>query len=103
MKFRKGFVSNSSSSSFIITGNIETDKMVVSVDISSFGTLIKTKEQLEAYYMSEYDEYHEEDKHIQKLLAVLESGKSIFCGRVDNDMVSVLDYLDGDLDVDVDY
>ena len=40
MKIRSGFVSNSSSSSFIISGDITPEKLKVKMDLSKFGTIV---------------------------------------------------------------
>jgi hypothetical protein len=103
MKIRKGFVSNSSSSSFIISGNIEQDKMVVSLDLSKFGTLIKTKEQLKEYYIKEWGEYDEDDRRVEQQLELLAKGQAIFCGYMENELLGILDYVEGDLNVHYDY
>jgi hypothetical protein len=102
-KIRKGFVSNSSSSSFVITGDIQTDKMVVTIDLSDFGTLCKTEEDIRKYYEDQWGEYDPEDYRVAANLELIQEGKAVFLGQIDNNMVEVLDYLDGDFEVEVDY
>ena len=58
MKTRTGFVSNSSSSSFVIGSKTPKVKIVVELDLEEFcEKSIKTKEELIEYYISEVDAY----------------------------------------------
>ncbi len=92
MKVRSGFVSNSSSSSFILGLRGDDAKVTISIeiDLSKYGELIETKEQLERYVLDEYGYLPETSmsetmSHVQEIygemLAHIESGKKVLCGE----------------------
>ncbi|MFH1547157.1 MAG: hypothetical protein ABIC57_01590 [bacterium] len=93
MKIRSGFVSNSSSSSFIVATDGRTKvTFQVEVDLSSFGDVIKTEEELSAWFENEYGEtwetekyYDEERKRYDKCVEMLNAGKIIITGCVSNE------------------
>lgn len=99
MKIRNGFISNSSSSSFVIIGDIPSDGKIT-IDLKSFGTIIRTKEKFLEYFNDNYgysyrtfdemindvefkEDYSEMDT-ISEALKQIKSGKSVIMGNVDN-------------------
>jgi hypothetical protein len=92
-KIRLGFVSNSSSSSFIIAGK-ETPRMTIDVDISSLVEYtISNKDELDEYFVDEYsyetiDEIKEDswvESQYKKCLRELKEGKTIYAGETSSD------------------
>ncbi len=91
MKTRTGFVSNSSSSSFVVAlpkgeKNTEID-ISITVDLDDFASgYIKTEEELTEYFL---DTYGEEDPKWcdwrKKAKVAIESGYYIVCGSFAND------------------
>ena len=89
MKIRNGFVSNSSSSSFIVAVDNEEDtkvKVSVDVDLKDYGTVIRNIEELDEYFkkrhyiekLEEMDEYLKESYNNCK--NVIHNGKIIVDG-----------------------
>lgn len=95
MKIRSGFVSNSSSSSFVISADDQdTTEITIRVDISNFiSKRIKTKEELLEYMIDEYGHKTEEsilsDSYCgdiySKSLQEIDKGKVVCFGSVSND------------------
>lgn len=96
MKYRLGFVSNSSSSSFIlgIPKGRDKIKMVIEVDLNELSDgKIATKDELLEYYKREYElsseqaildnEYHKEE--YQMILKIIKGGGIIIYGVVSSD------------------
>jgi len=97
MKIRSGFVSNSSSSSFIIASDKPTFTIRMEVDIQKYSTaVVKTKNELDDYYV----EYHgwggrntieqilEDDSYVKEqydnALKQIEIGKTVYFGSCDD-------------------
>jgi len=95
MKTRQGFVSNSSSSSFIVAaekGENEKISLTLEVDLGQYGARITSKEELDEYVREEYmynddetlEEFLEDDPWLkdkyEKILVALEKGKVVFWG-----------------------
>jgi hypothetical protein len=101
MKIRNGFVSNSSSSSFILALNDykkdDKIKIVVELDLSKKIThIISNKEELDKYFIDYYylknvnieyifAENKELKKDYYKLLSFLDQGKTVLVGDVSNE------------------
>lgn len=104
MKIRQGFVSNSSSSSFMVAAKLGSYPKVqvnLSADLDSFAEeYIETKEELETFFKNyyyydreDYDELH------NKWLELIESGHKLLYCTVSSDsyddLVSVYLYNNG--------
>ncbi len=91
MKIRSGFVSNSSSSSFIVATDGRTKvTLKLEVDLAKFGDVIKTKDELDWQFEDNYGEDWRDDgdwyeNHYNKALAAIEAGKTVIMGCVSNE------------------
>ena len=90
MKTRQGFVSNSSSTSFIV--GVEDKTIVdlhIKVDLANYGEVVTTKEELDEYYRDRYWQYDEDEEcwkeEYEKCLAVLAAGKKLIIGDFSDD------------------
>lgn len=101
MKKRNGFVSNSSSSSFIIAGNIDTEiEVKMSVNVTRFcDDYCTTKEELDHYFTHNWGcdlNYIEEEKwfkeQYENCLAAIKEGKTIFFCEASSDSEDSLSY-----------
>ena len=104
MKLRTGFVSNSSSSSFIISRPKDSKaSMTVEIDLEDFcNDIITTMQELDDYFLSEYS-YKTisgmltDDEHCKKLYnkcwASIQDGNEVMIGRVSSDGGDVLSNL----------
>jgi len=96
MKKRNGFVSNSSSSSFIISG-VKDCKMNIEVDLNSLSEQVITNlDELDQYFLEEYcdargdslEKVLEENyvkEEYNKAKEALSNGKTIFVGQVSSE------------------
>ena len=90
MKIRSKFVSNSSSSSFLVATDEKKPiiKLVVEVDLSELGEKIKTKKQLDEYYADEI-EWRREDgidfPMYDRAVEALKEGKTLIAGYASDD------------------
>jgi len=90
MKTREGFISNSSSTSFIV-GVKENTKidLHIKVDLADYGDVITTKEELDEYYNDRYWQYDEDEEYwkeeYNKCLAVIEAGEKLIIGDFSDD------------------
>ena len=103
MKKRYGFVSNSSSSSFILPVKSEDQKITITLsvdeledmfeaddyDSSSIKGVLKTKEDVDNYMIRQFGEnfmeYLEEDGYdneYKQMLEMVESGQTVLVGRI---------------------
>lgn len=106
MKIRTGFVSNSSSSSFIL--EVDKDikdmkvKMEIGVDLKDLqDRLITSVDKLEEYFIDYYgsnfkENYRDESyimKKYEKMKSILDRGKNIFIGEVSNEDDGISAYI----------
>ena len=91
MKIRQGFVSNSSTSSFILASSRDDLKVKITVEVDlkeMANTIIKTEEQLESYYRENWG-YPLENKGLIKdyniALKAIKEGKTVYIIDVSND------------------
>jgi len=90
MKTRKGFVSNSSSTSFIVGVEDNTEiELHIKVDLARYGDVIDNKEELDEYFQDRYWQYDEDEEYwkeeYDKCIAVLEAGKKLIIGDFSDD------------------
>ena len=90
MKVRSGFVSNSSSSSFVIAAKNKKDlktKITIEVNFADFieDSGIKTIEDLDEYFEEEYDEGFQKLAKYKAAKKAIEEGKTLYCGRLHSD------------------
>ena len=92
MKIRNGFVSNSSSSSFVVAlGNLEdatntiTISLEIKVNLSDYGKIIENKVEFSEWLKDEG--YNEEYPHYKakEILRALNQGKTIIVGSFSDD------------------
>ena len=82
MKIRNGFVSNSSSSSFVVAC-IPNQPLIIEIDLLKYGDKdkINTVEELDVYFNDNWGEDWKEHKSsfnkYNKMLTVIQSGKQI--------------------------
>lgn len=90
MKTRTGFISNSSSTSFIVGVEDSTKiELHIKVDLADYGDVIETEEALKGYYQERYWKYGDDDDYItkeyEKGLAVIRAGKKLVIGNFSDD------------------
>ena len=97
MKIRSGFVTNSSSSSFVVSlgEGIDPEEMFKAIFKAD---LLKTEEDVKNYFLNEYGcsegdispggyDYEEYEKFLSKI----KGGKSIFVGFIDYDSGEIME------------
>jgi len=91
MKIRNGFVSNSSSSSFIVATDGQTViDFKVTIDLAEYGDVIKTKGDLDNYFTHNYgSSWRKDDEYLMdnynKCVDALKRGKILILGYVSNE------------------
>jgi hypothetical protein len=89
MKTRNGFVSNSSSSSFIVAANKKLNGIVsltIEVDLNSYASsVIDNLDDLSAYFKENYDEDYEENEDYIGSKKAIESGRVVFAGSFNSE------------------
>ena len=100
MKIRNGFVSNSSSSSFIVAVDGDKTKvtLTVEVDLADYGTVCRTETEVTEMFELDYgtEEMEDEDAMAptyQKCLQAVRDGKIIILGSFVSDEPGVEAYL----------
>jgi hypothetical protein len=102
MKTRLGFVSNSSSSSFIIS-SYNPPVLKVEIYLDAYSTKISSREELDNYFMEYYDygsidDFMEQEGNpasgrYKKSLEELGLGKTIYIGDVSNEVEDPIEIL----------
>lgn len=92
MKIRSGFVSNSSSSSFIISGNVSPDNLKITIDLSKFGTIINDISNLNMKEI--FKNPSNPVDWIEKIAKEqLQNNKTIFLGSINTTIDAILDII----------
>ena len=98
MKNRNGFVSNSSSSSFVVIVDKNNPKflMEVEVDLSQYGKTLKTIDELIEHWQDHY--YIEtaamlKDEDFIKAKVAIENGKYVIMGNFEDQSGDNLEYI----------
>lgn len=101
MKNRTGFVSNSSSSSFIISAKPDDKgKVLVTLDLSKLGgVIIKTEYDLNNCFIEKYGRDFQKKQDVQRLyercLEKIINDEAIVMGYIDNNPYEVLSCVSG--------
>jgi hypothetical protein len=101
MKIRNGFVSNSSSTSFMVAlknaSKTSTKvKIELEVDLAEYGKVINNTKELNAYYDSEFGyslEEAEESEEYVKARKAIEQGKTIIAGSFGDETDNAVEVL----------
>ena len=105
MKTRQGFVSNSSSSSFIIKTKEENG--YVKIKAENFGEVLRTKEEVKKHLVEYYDcdveEWSDyENEKYGKYLDIIDSGNIIIIGSIEYGAEEDFERVCKDLDMEWD-
>ena len=93
MKVRQGFVSNSSSSSFVVAVDGEP-KVNLEIDLSELGYVCTTKEELDTAYVKVFGWRQQtlqqileerDGEEYRKALQAIQTGKTVVLGNISND------------------
>jgi len=98
VKTRQGFVSNSSTSSFVVAVNDDSSTSItltVKINLADYGQLLKSQKELDEYIVDEYccgatlEEFLDDDSWIKEkydaALNAIESGKVVIWGSFTNE------------------
>ena len=105
MKKRNGFVSNSSSSSFIFAMPKEYNgkiKLTIEVDLTEFGKVMRTKNNLDKWYLEQsgepsldelFKDAPELKEEYNECLKQMWEGKTVIVGNVSNEGESGVEFI----------
>ena len=97
MKTRNGFVSNSSSSSFIVAVNKKLEGIVsltMEVDLNRYvESAISSVDDLNKYFKENYDEDYKENEDYIDSKKAIENGKVIFAGSFSSEEAGLEGFL----------
>lgn len=99
MKTRNGFVSNSSSTSFVVAlKNAKKTstkvKLEIEVDLKDYGTVFTNVEELRKYYKDELcDEDLDQNEDFQLAKKAIEKGKAVIIGSFSDECTEAVEQL----------
>ena len=86
MKYRDGFVSNSSSSSFVVAGKDDEDFIVTArLDVRKYGEEMKSVKDFVAYHGWDEDDLDGNQEEIIKVKNLLAEGKTVVVGSMSDE------------------
>jgi hypothetical protein len=94
MKIRKGFVSNSSSSSFIVAVDPSVNPkgcvtIQVEVELSDMGRTLRNEQEVIKYCKEHY--YSDDNEYKEKMLSTVKEGKFVIIGEFASDSDDVVE------------